>query len=183
MRTAKIVSSKKPTYLMSRDPLAGNAEDVPAIDLMTDFLIDAPATVSVDRHIDAALNDMIVAGVRALVVLHEGKVAGLITASDILGEKPVKFLQDPLCTGNPCTRREIVVGNIMSYLGWLETLELKWVEKSTAGDLASIFASNSLTHMLVMEPGNIAGIRSVRGLMSRTQLERHLGAPTPMFLG
>jgi CBS domain-containing protein len=182
MLTAMIVSSASRTYLVSGHLIGHSAENAPALSVMTDFAVDATQTVSEDRHIDEALHEMILAGVRALVVVREGEVAGLITAHDILGEKPVKFLQDPLCTGNPCTHREIAVGDIMTRLGWLETLELKWVLQASARDLAAVFASNSCTHMFVMEPGNFGGVRSIRGLISRTRLERHLGASTPMYL-
>jgi len=183
MLSAMIVDQTSRAALISPSLSSPVAEDAPALSVMTDFTSDAPATITEDRQIDAALNDMILIGVRALVVVREGEVLGLITAHDIQGEKPVKFLQNPLCTGNPCTRREIVVGDIMARLGWLQTLEHTWVQASKAGDLASVFASNSYTHMFVMEPGNSGGVRSIRGLVSRTRLERHLGLRIPMYLG
>ncbi|MGH7108190.1 MAG: hypothetical protein ACREFT_16970, partial [Acetobacteraceae bacterium] len=40
----------------------------PAATVMTDFTWDAPVTVAADRFIDEALSDMIIAGVRALLV-------------------------------------------------------------------------------------------------------------------
>ena len=183
MLSAMIVDQTARAALTAPSLSSPVAADAHALGVMTDFTNDAPATVTEDRQIDAALNDMILIGVRALVVIREGEVLGLITAHDIQGEKPVKFLQSPLCTGNPCTRRTIVVGDIMARLGWLETLEYTWVRASKAGDLASVFASNSYTHMFVMEPGNFGGVRRIRGLVSRTRLERHLGHPIPMYLG
>lgn len=183
MLTAVFVNSASRTYLVQPHVFGESAANASALNVTTDFAIDAPHIVSEERHIDVALHDMIVAGVRALFVLREGAVTGLITAHDILGEKPVKFLQDPFCAGNPCTRRDIVVGDIMSRLPWLETLELKWIQEASVGDIASVFRSNSLTHMVVMEPGNQGGVRRIRGLISRTRVERYLGASTPMYLG
>ena len=183
MITARFVRSAAHARLVTPDASMSLAEDAPASSLMTDFAVTPAASVPADRHVDAALNDMILAGVRALVVMSNDEVIGLITVSDIIGEKPIKFLQSPLCTGNPCKRSEITVGDIMARLGWLETLELCWVLQATAADLASVFASTPYTHMFVMDPGNEGGVRAIRGLLSRTRLERHLGAPTRMLLG
>jgi CBS domain-containing protein len=183
MITARFVKPTSPAFLVTPDASLPLAENAPASSLMTDFAIRAPATVFADRHIGAALNDMILAGVRALIVVENGQVIGLITAYDILGEKPIKFLQSPMCRGNPCTRDEIVVGDIMTQLGSLETLELSWLLQSTAKDLAAVFASKACTHMFVMEAGNQGSVRSIRALISRTQIERHLGTVSRFSLG
>jgi hypothetical protein len=175
MDTARFVRSAADALLVASATTLTPAENAPALSLMTDFAVGPPATVSANRHIDAALNDMIVAGVRALIVTTQDEVTGLITAADILGEKPVRFLQSPLCAGNPCKRVEIAVGDIMTRLGSLETLELDWMMRATAGDMASAFASRPYTHMLVMEPGSRDGVRLIRGLVSKTRLERQLG--------
>ena len=62
--------------------------DSPAVAAMTNFAHDCPVTVSPERPIDDALQDMIRAGIRALLVLEEGHVKGLITSYDIPGERP-----------------------------------------------------------------------------------------------
>jgi len=183
MNTARFVRSTAHALLVAPATTLTLAENAPALSLMTDFAVSPPATVSAHRHIDAALNDMIVAGVRALIVITRDEVTGLITAADILGEKPIKFLQSPLCAGNPCKRVEIAVDDIMTRLGWLETLELDWMMRATAGDVASAFASKPYTHMLVMEPGSHDGVRVIRGLLSKTRLERQLGKPIRSLVG
>jgi len=182
MHTARFVRSPAHALLVAPVAALALAENAPALNLMTDFAVIPPATVSANRHIDAALNDMIVAGVRALIVTTRDEVTGLITAADILGEKPIKFLQSPLCAGNPCKRVEITVGDIMTRLGLLETLELDWMMRATAGDVASAFASKPYTHMLVMEPGRSHAVRLIRGLVSKTRLERQLGRPIPSLV-
>ena len=183
MDTARFVRSTAHALLVAPATTLTLAENASALSLMTDFAVSPPATVSANRHIDAALNDMIVAGVRALIVTTRDEVTGLITAADILGEKPIKFLQSPLCAGNPCKRVEIAVGDIMTGLGLLETLELDWMMRATAGDVASAFASKPYTHMLVMEPGSPDGVRLIRGLLSKTRLERQLGKPIRSLVG
>jgi CBS domain-containing protein len=60
----------------------------PAVRVVTDFMLEQPLTVAEDRPIDEALREMIVAGVRALVVVHGNVVTGLVTSYDIQGERP-----------------------------------------------------------------------------------------------
>jgi CBS-domain-containing membrane protein len=50
-------------------------------------------TVTEDRSIDDALRDMMLAGVRALLVVREDAVTGLVTSYDIQGERPLQFLR------------------------------------------------------------------------------------------
>jgi len=68
MNTARFVRPTAHALLVAHGTTLMLAENAPALSLMTDFAVSPPATVSAHRHIDAALNDMIVAGVRALIV-------------------------------------------------------------------------------------------------------------------
>lgn len=74
---------------------------------MTDFSSERPVIVSPKRH-------MMISGIRALLVVNETTVLGLITAADILGPRPIQFLQNPLCEGSPCRRRDVHVADIMT---------------------------------------------------------------------
>src|SRR3984957_11977698 len=65
----------------------------PAIHAITDFTREHPVTVDEERQIDAALEDMIRLGVRAMLVVREQRIVGLITSYDIQGERPLQFLQ------------------------------------------------------------------------------------------
>lgn len=146
----------------------------PATALMTDFRRERATVVAPGRHVDAALRDMILAGVRALLVVDdEQAVLGLITASDILGPRPVQFLQNPLCDSNPCRHKDVHVGDIMTVWAHLQLLETSWLAVSTCGDILALFAATETSHLLVVETGDDA--RSiVRGLISRTRLMRQL---------
>src|ERR1035441_3697559 len=64
-----------------------------AINVMNDFAHEYPVTVDEDRQIDAALADMIRLGVRALLVVRERDVMGLITSYHIEGERPLQCMQ------------------------------------------------------------------------------------------
>ena len=66
----------------------------PAIHVVTDFVWEPPVTVREEITIDDALREMIRAGVRALLVVRDEVVTGLITSYDIQGERPLQFLAE-----------------------------------------------------------------------------------------
>lgn len=150
--------------------------DDPAITAMTDFTQECPVTVSPERHIDDALKDMMLAGVRSLLVLKEGRVLGLITSFDIQGERPILFLQSPECAHYPCLHRDVTVADIMTGLDLLPRLEWKRVLCGCVGELVETFHSSGNTHLLVVDT-RPDGETVVRGLFSRSRLERHTAKP------
>lgn len=147
--------------------------DAPAIELMTDFRRVRVCVVAPERHVDAALQDMIVEGVRALVVVEEGWVRGLITATDILGPRPIQFLQSPLCDGNPCRHEDVHVGEIMTPWAELRLITMDWIMRSNCADVAVVFSATEATHLLVIS-GSPNAPATVCGLLSRTRLARQV---------
>lgn len=82
----------------------------PAIDVMTDLKKVSAVVIRPDDRVDEAQQRMVQRGVRSLLVLdHDRKVAGLITATDILGEKPMKVIAQ-----RGCRRDEVLVSDIMT---------------------------------------------------------------------
>ncbi len=155
---------------------ARRSTEVPARELMTDFERTAPLTVAPDRHIDAALQDMVVGGVRSLLVVDDGELLGLVTAADLQGEKPIQFLQSPMCSSYPCKHSDVHVSDVMTPLASLTTLDDATLHRTTAGEVLALLQLEGLTHALVMQSaGN--GETSVRGVFSRTRLERSLAEP------
>ena len=143
----------------------------PAILAITDFTRETPITVDEDRPIDAALEDMVRFGVRALLVLRDRRIAGLITSYDIQGERPLQFLQNSTYEHH----RDVRVGHIMT--PWNELLALDWdaVRHARAGTLLETLRQVGRTHLLLIERG--ADRRSlVRGLASRARFERQVRA-------
>jgi CBS-domain-containing membrane protein len=96
----------------------------PGVRATTDFSIETPARVVPERLIDDALQDMVRARLRSLLVVDEGSaVLGLITAADILGTRPIQFLQNPLCESPPCRHQDIRVADIMTRWAQLRLLD------------------------------------------------------------
>jgi DeoR family transcriptional regulator, catabolite repression regulator len=142
----------------------------PAVLAVTDFSREHPATVDEDRQIDDALEDMIRAGVRALLVVHDQRVVGLITSYDIQGEKPMQFLQSTTFNQH----RDIRVGHIMT--PWDKLLAVDWeqLQNSRAGDLLNVLDDAGVTHLLVVDASKQGHAPVVRALVSRARLLRQL---------
>ena len=142
----------------------------PAIHAITDFTREYPVTVGEDRHIDLALEDMIHLGVRAMLVMREQRIVGLITSYDIQGERPLQFLQ----SSNYTRHQDVRVGHIMT--PWDKLLALDWesVQSARAGDLLDVLEQAGLTHLLVIETSKKNTLPIVRALVSRARLARQL---------
>jgi len=142
----------------------------PAIHAITDFTREHPVTVDEDRQIDAALEDMIRVGVRALLVVRDQRIVGLITSYDIQGERPLQFLQ----TSNYSRHQDIRVGHIMT--PWDHLLAVDWdsILSARAGDLLHVLEEAEMTHLLVIERGKKNASPIVRGLVSRARLARQM---------
>jgi CBS domain-containing protein len=150
----------------------------PASEALTDFSIQTPISVAPERHVDDALQDMIRARVRSLLVMQDSVVLGLITASDVLGTRPIQFLQSHLCESQPCRHKDVHVADIMTPWSGLRLIDFRIIAAATAGDLADQFRDTADTHMLVIEHSSDKGA-TVRGLVSKTRLLRQLGVARP----
>ena len=142
----------------------------PAIHAITDFTREHPITVDEERQIDAALEDMIRFGVRAMLVVREQRIVGLITSYDIQGERPLQFLQ----TSNYSRHQDIRVGHVMT--PWHKLLAVDWetVQSVRAGDLLHVLEEAAITHLLVIDPGKKNAAPIVRALVSRARLARQM---------
>jgi CBS-domain-containing membrane protein len=145
--------------------------DDPAVNVMTDLKRVSVITVRSTTTVEKAHAKMVRYGVRLLLVLDmEEKVVGLLTAVDVLGEKPMRFLQE---TGG--THAEILVRDIMTPREKLEVLKLQDVHAAKVGNIVATLKRAGRQHAVVVE--EVAdGIESVCGLFSATQIARQLGA-------
>ena len=149
----------------------------PALEVMTDFAADTPHVVTADRPIDEALRDMIVFGVRLLLVVRDVDVIGVVTSYDIQGERPIQFLHDPFRSATPHRRVDVTVGDIMTPIRDLRPLRYRWVIGASVGDVAEHFRATSDMHLLVAADDGTEQGAVIRGVFSRTRLDRQLGHP------
>ena len=148
----------------------------PATSVMTDFSKVSAVSARARTSMDKANAKMIRYGVRLLLVLDENEqVAGLLTATDVLGEKPMRFLQD---MGG--AHADILVRDIMTTQGELEVLKIEDVQKSKVGHIVATLKQSHRQHALVVAEG-ADGKQAVCGLFSITQIARQLGAQVQSF--
>lgn len=162
-----------------RDPLALHD---PARRIMVDFAVVAPVVCSAEVRINDALALMKAAGVRALLVLRDAIIVGLITSSDIQGEKPVRFLQGDDCVHERCHHEDIEVADIMTPVEQLQAVSLHAMDTARVGDLFETFRQVGHTHMLVIDSDDCGQDLTVRGLLSLSDIERHLGMDPELSL-
>ena len=148
----------------------------PAISVMTDLTKVSVVSVRAKTPMDKANAKMIRYGVRLLLVLDDNdQVAGLLTATDILGEKPMRYLQN---MGG--THADIMVRDIMTTQRELEALKIGDVKHARVGEIVASLKKSHRQHALVV--AEIAdGKQSVCGLFSITQIARQLGAQVQSF--
>ncbi len=141
--------------------------DDPAISVMTDLLQVPAATTTAEEPIDAAHRAMMRRGVRLLFVVDaNGAVQGVITATDLLGEKPVRFMQE-----RGIAHAEVRVGDIMTPAHFLEALAFRDVAGMRVGHVVATIRAVRRQHVMVSDESG----HRIRGLFSVTRIARQLG--------
>ena len=161
----------KPVHIYPPGRVLSVALDDQAITVMTDLRRVRAITINPDNSIEFALELMKHAGIRMLVVADEtSKLEGLVTARDIMGEKPVSIM-----TSMRVLRHEILVKQVMTPLSQLDPLKFSDVEHATVKDVIIKLKDAGRQHAIVVEPeGNEHGY-FLRGIFSSTQIGRQLG--------
>ncbi len=142
----------------------------PALSVMTDLKSISVVTVRAKTPMEKAHDKMKRYGVRTLLVLDDAdKVAGLLTTTDILGEKPMRFLQH---VGG--AHADILVRDIMTPQRDLEVLNLQDVSSAKVGHVLATLKAAGRQHAMVVEE-NANAQQAIRGIFSATQIARQLG--------
>lgn len=146
------------------------AVDDPALQVLTDFKRVTAVIVLAGDSVDEAHSRMIKRSVRLLLVVdQERKVIGLITANDILGEKPMQVIAQ-----RGIRREELLVRDVMTPQERLQVLSLDALRAAKVGHIVATLKAAGRQHALVVETDG-SGRQTVRGMFSATQIARQLG--------
>lgn len=146
----------------------------PALDVMTNLRHIHAAVIESHKTMELANAYMIQRGVRSLLVLNQDQIiTGIITATDILGEKPLRFIQERGMKHN-----EILVSDIMTPLDGMEGIPIEEVQHARVGDVVASLRDTGRQHTLVIE-NDTEGKPMVCGIFSLTQIEKQLGTAIP----
>jgi CBS domain-containing protein len=153
---------RRPTYAQA----AKVSMQSPALEVMTDLTRVTPATIRPQAPLAGANQFMITRGVRLLLVAddHE-KVLGLLSATDLLGERPMI-----VATERGLRRAELTVADIMVPAERIDVIALADVEGARVGHVLETLRRAGRQHALVVD-----GEGAVRGIFSLSQIARQLG--------
>ena len=154
--------------------------DSPALDVMTDFARATPATIRPQAPIGGTNQFMITRGVRLLLVVDEREtVLGVLTSTDVLGEKAMRVAME-----RGMRRDELTVADLMTPAELVEVVALADVEGGRVGHVLETLRRVGRQHALVVDHDVLAPqgplekpVRRamVRGIFSITQVARQLG--------
>ena len=144
--------------------------DSPAVLVMTDLSRVPPASIGASATVPAANQAMLYRGVRLLFVTDaEHQLLGIVTAHDVLGERPVLVASE-----RSLRREELRVVDIMTPLDRLQALPMPDVLRAEVGHIVSTLKEAGRQHAIVVEP-DASGRQQVRGVFSLSQIARQLG--------
>ena len=162
-----------------REELPAVSLDDPATAVMTDLARLPAVAVDPDVGIDTAMRIMVRRGVRSLFVLDmDSEVIGLITATDLLGEKPLKHIH-----AHGVARGEIRVRDLMTPHAQLEVLAMNDVQCARVGNVLATLRAKRRQHAMAVEIEASTGRQIVRGVFSASRLEAQLGTPVSPSVG
>jgi len=153
-------------------PLSIVTLDSSALEVMTDLEKEKAVTIGPTASIETANRLMMASGVRLLLVTEPlDRVVGLITATDILGEKPMQVIgQTP---GR--THSDVVVQQIMTPGEEIEVLAFDAVRTARVGDVLTTLQDAGRLHAVAVARSGPAATPVIRGIFSATQIGKQLG--------
>ena len=149
----------------------------PAMDVMTDLQRVPAVPIDPDVPIEAAMRVMVRRGVRSLFVLNvEDEVIGLVTATDLLGDKPLRHMHV-----HGGARSDVLVRDLMTPAAHIEVIPMAEVIRARVGNVLATLRASRRQHAMVVE--DAPGRPVVRGIFSASQLEVQLGTPVSPSVG
>ena len=149
--------------------------DSPALAVMTDLTRVKAAATGPSTGLRDAEQVMIYQGVRMLFVVRSmPMIDGLVTSSDLHGDAQMRLVQQ-----RNVRYDDLTVADVMTPLSRLDAIDLAVVAKATVANIVATLIRNGRNHLLVADGGGELPVR-IRGVISRTQVERQLGSPIAM---
>ena len=145
--------------------------DSPAAAVMTSFKTVHPIITIPEVPIDVALKKMKTGGVRLLFVMNNAdQIIGLVTAKDIMGERPIQITQQMRVP-----RADITVAAVMTPQPDICALDALAVRDARVGDIVETLNAQNRQHALVVETDMATQSQRVIGMFSTSQISKLLG--------
>lgn len=146
----------------------------PALRVMTDLTQMRAATTQPPTTLRQAEQIMIYQGVRMLFVVSDmPAVEGLITSTDLHGDKQMRAVHE-----RGVRYDDLCVADVMTETALLDAIDCRRMQSATVGEAIATLKRHGRNHLLVVEAATQDTPRRLRGVISRSQIERQLGATT-----
>ena len=147
------------------------AADSPALWVMTDLTYMRAATIRPSATLHQAEQTMIYQGVRMLFVVTDmPAVEGLVTITDLHDDKQMRAVHE-----RGVRYDDLCVADVMTQTSMLDAIDYSRVQSATVGDAIATLKRHGRNHLLVVESATPQTPRRLRGVISRSQIERQLG--------
>ena len=142
----------------------------PAAAVMTSFDLVRPITTRSEVAIDAALQKMKTSGIRLLFVMNDDdQMIGLVTAKDIMGERPIQISQQMRVS-----HAEVTVAAVMTPQRDICALDAQTVRDARVGDIIETLRAQERQHALVVETDRTTQSQRVIGMFSTSRISKLL---------
>jgi CBS domain-containing protein len=159
------------TYLHPLEPQELVRWEDPALHAMVDFKHVKAETIGPDESIDKALIAIKNCGFHVLLVVNaEHAVLGLVSAEDLLGEKPLKAIEH-----RRLARADISVSMVMIPQRDILSIDLEHLRHAKVGHVVQTLRTHKQHYALVVKHDEDTGTQSVRGLFSSPLISKQLG--------
>lgn len=161
------------TYMNPRQRVTESVSmDQPALSVMTDFAVVTAQTILPLESIEVARTKMIHHGVRLLLVADDqNQVLGLITATDLTSERPMRVIQ-----AQGIRHADVLVKDIMTPREKLQVICIDDLQVAKVGDVVATLQGQGRQHALVVER-QADRSQILRGMFSASQIGRQLDMP------
>jgi CBS domain containing-hemolysin-like protein len=143
----------------------------PALEVMTDLTRVKAAHTAPGTSLRQAEQLMIHQGVRMLFVTPQMPgIEGLVTTTDLSSDKVLRVVQQ-----RGLHFDELTVADVMTPQGQLDAIDIAAMRSAAVANVVATFKRLGRNHLLVLEHGEGPARQNVRGVISRSQVERQLG--------
>jgi len=150
--------------------------DSPALLVMTDLTQVRAATTRPETTLRQAEQVMIYQGVRLLFVVTEmPAVEGLITSTDLHGDKALRAVHE-----RGLRYDDLCVADVMTEVSGLDAIDHGAMASATVGQVVATLKRYGRNHLIVVDTLVGPPTCCLRGVISRTQVERQLGSAIEM---
>ena len=146
--------------------------------IMVDFHYHTPPTIGAHQSLDDAKADMQLYHLPLLLVtdLHDA-IVGIISSEDILGEKPVKLIQE-----KRIPRTEIEVAMVMTPASAMVAIEMDELQHARVGHIIQTLRSTKQHTLVVIQKETPEDHIVLRGLFSASLISRQLDKDITLLL-